>query len=70
MIKTERLDIYPASDEQMEDLIAEQTVPELKAAYQEMLDGCTAHPDSRVWYVVWVMRTDVHAIDVCAILAE
>ena len=53
MIKTKRLNIYPASDEQMERLIARQTIPELKDAYQQMLDGCIAHPDKREWYAVW-----------------
>ena len=53
LIKTTRLNIYPASDEQMERLIASQTIPELKEAYQQMLDGCLAHPDLREWYAVW-----------------
>lgn len=52
-IKTERLNIYPASDEAMERLIASQTVPELKEAYRQMLDGCLRHPDQRQWYAVW-----------------
>ncbi len=56
MIKTKRLNIYPASDEQMESLIAKEPVPELKAAYQEMLDGSAAHPDERLWYVIWMME--------------
>lgn len=53
LIKTTRLNIHPASDEQMESLIASQTVPELKEAYQQMLDGCLAHPGQREWYAVW-----------------
>ena len=53
MIKTKRLNIYPASDGQMECLIAQQTIPELKDAYKQMLDGCIAHPDKREWYAVW-----------------
>lgn len=53
LIATERLNIYPASDEQMESLIASQTVPELKEAYRQMLDGCLAHPEKREWYAVW-----------------
>ena len=52
MIKTKRLNIYPASDEQMETLIEEENIPELKEAYQEMLDGCRLHPEDRIWYVV------------------
>lgn len=56
MIKTKRLNIYPASDEQMETLIEEENIPELKAAYQEMLDGCRLHPDDWLWYVVWIME--------------
>ena len=56
MISTKRLNLYPASDEQMEQLIAGQTIPELKAAYQEMLDGCRLHPDKREWYAVWNME--------------
>lgn len=53
MIKTKRLNIYPASDGQMERLIAQQTIPELKDAYKQMLDGCIANPDKREWYAVW-----------------
>ena len=53
IIKTKRLNIYPASNEQMESLISRQTIPELKEAYQEMLDGCLMHPDQWEWYAVW-----------------
>ena len=56
MIKTKRLNIYPASDEQMQYKIAEENIPELKAAYQEMLDGCVAHPYEREWYAAWIVE--------------
>lgn len=59
MIMTKRLNIYPASNEQMERLIAEQTLPDLKDAYQQMLDGALAHPDQREWYTIWnIERND------------
>ena len=59
MIQTERLHIYPATDEQMRRLIAAQAVPELKEAYSQMLAGCLAHPDRREWYAVWnIERAD------------
>ena len=53
IIKTERLNIYPASDEQMEAVISQQTVPELKEAFGQMLDGCRANPHKRQWYALW-----------------
>ena len=53
IIRTKRLNIYPASNEQMESLILSQTIPELKEAYQEMLDGCLKHPEQREWYAIW-----------------
>lgn len=53
MLMTERLRIYPASNEQMERLIAAEPSPELKAAYGQMLDGCLSHLDKREWYAVW-----------------
>lgn len=52
-IKTDRLNIYPVSDEEMTEIIAVQTIPELKAAYEEMLSGCIAHPEKRIWYTLW-----------------
>lgn len=52
-IKTDRLNIYPVSDEEMAQIIAAQTVPELKAAYEEMLGGCLAEPEKRIWYALW-----------------
>ncbi len=38
----------------MENLIEEENIPELKAAYQEMLDGCRKHLDDWIWYVIWI----------------
>lgn len=52
-IKTDRLNIYPVSDEEMRNIIAAQTIPELKAAYEEMLGGCLAHHEKRIWYTLW-----------------
>ena len=56
MIQTERLNIYPVTDGQMREIIDAQTVPELKAAYQEMLSGCLAYPEQRQWYALWNME--------------
>lgn len=53
MIKTKRLNIYPDSNEQMETLIAEQSIPKLKGAFLQMLSDCLKHPDKREWYAVW-----------------
>ena len=52
MIETERLRIYPASKEFMKNFISSQTNDVLKAAYQEMLDGCLAHRSEWDWYAV------------------
>ena len=64
MIQTERLNIYPVTDGQMREIIDAQTVPELKAAYQEMLSGCLACPEQRQWYALWNMelRQGDHAV--------
>ena len=53
LIKAKRVNVYPISDKQMEELILNQTVPELKEAYRQMLNGCLEHPDKREWYAVW-----------------
>lgn len=53
IIKTQRLNIYPASVGQMERLTENAASPELKEAYKEMLDGCLAHPDQWMWYAAW-----------------
>ena len=53
IIKTQRLNIYPASVGQMERLTESAASTELKEAYREMLDGCLAHPDQWMWYAAW-----------------
>ena len=67
MIRTERLTIYPASQEQMEAMIASEQNEELKKAYTEMLDGCPRHPDQWDWYAIWMIeKTDgTHIGDLC-----
>ena len=53
IIETERLNIYPISNAEMEILISKEPVPELKIAYQEMLNGCIKYPKQRIWYALW-----------------
>ncbi len=53
IIKTKRLNIYPVANEEMERIILNQTVPELKEAYKEMLDGCINNESKREWYALW-----------------
>ena len=67
MIETNRLKIYPASEEQMKDFIAAQSVDVLKAAYTEMLDGCLAHPDKWEWYAIWMieLKNGAHIGELC-----
>jgi len=56
MIKTERLNIYPLSDEEMQDIINNETNQVLKAAYLEMLAGCKKNPEHRIWHALWVLQ--------------
>lgn len=55
-IETERLLIYPISDEAMRELISSETDPELKKAYSEMLQGCINEPENRIWHAVWFLE--------------
>ena len=55
-IKTDRLLLYPISDEAMRRLIEEERSPELRQAYGEMLQGCIDHPTERLWYAVWYLE--------------
>lgn len=54
-LETERLRLYVASQAEMEQLIERQNDGELKKAYQEMLDGCLAHPKQGEWYAIWLV---------------
>ncbi|MBQ9414896.1 MAG: GNAT family N-acetyltransferase [Clostridia bacterium] len=56
MITTTRLRIYPATRETMEAAIAKEADLDLRAAYQEMLDGCLLHPDRWGWYAMWAIE--------------
>ena len=40
VVKTERLNIYPLSDSEMENMIVIELGTDLKKAYSEMLGGC------------------------------
>ena len=54
-IETDRLRIYTASEAEMTRMIREQTDADLKTAYEEMLQGCLAHPAQWNWYAVWII---------------
>ncbi len=60
MIDSERLRIYPISDDDIKDLIDGEANPELKQAYSEMLQGCISEPDKRIWYTVWFIELKNH----------
>ena len=52
-VETERLYLYPISNDEMRSLIAKEADAEMKQAYTEMLEGCLMEPDNRIWYTVW-----------------
>lgn len=55
-IETERLLMYPLTNTAMEQLIADESDPEMKQAYSEMLQGCVQNPEERLWYAVWYIE--------------
>lgn len=67
MIETKHLEIYPATQNQMEDFIADQSNDVLKAAYSEMLEGCLKHPDKLEWYAIWMieLKDGTHIGELC-----
>ena len=67
MIETNRLKIYPASQENMEAFIEAQTVEILKSAYTEMLNGYLANPDQWDWYAIWMieLKDGTHIGELC-----
>ena len=66
-LETKRLIIYPADRERMESFIAAETDPELRKAYQEMLEGSLNHPGQWAWYAMWMieLRNGSHIGDLC-----
>lgn len=52
-IESERLLLYPVSNEEMKLLIENEKDDELKQAYSEMLQMCMNEPENRIWHVLW-----------------
>jgi len=67
VVKTERLRIHVASQEEMEQFIKSQTVDILKLAYTEMLNGCSNNPDQWEWYAIWMieLKGGTHIGELC-----
>ena len=55
-IESNRLILYSASNDEMKKLIDETNDNDLKQAYSEMLQGCIANPEKRLWYAVWFIE--------------
>ena len=56
LVETERLRLYPLSDREMEALIEDESVEELKLAYGEMLNACLVAPRDRVFSAIWKLE--------------
>ena len=55
-VETERLYLYPISNDEMYSLIAKEADAEMKQAYTEMLERCLMEPDNRIWYAGFNME--------------
>lgn len=51
-VESKRLCLYPISDDDMRELIANEKDADMKQAYGEMLQGCLDSPDNRIWNAV------------------
>jgi len=56
IVETERMKLYPISDDEMREIIENESDAEMKQAYGEMLQGCLDNPEDRVWYAIWLME--------------
>ena len=55
-VETERMYLYLLSDEEMRLVIENESDPEMKQAYTQMLEGSLSNPDKRIWYDIWNME--------------
>ena len=55
-VETERMYLYPLSDEEMRLVIENESDSEMKQAYTEMLEGSLSNSDKRIWYAIWNMK--------------
>lgn len=55
-ITTDRMTLYPISDEDMQRMIDFEPNQDMKGAYSEMLSGCKEHPEKRIWNAIWRMQ--------------
>ena len=55
-VESERLWLYPITDDEMRALAGSEPDPELRQAYREMYEGCLGEPDRRLWHVLWYME--------------
>lgn len=55
-VETERMYLYPLSNEEMRLVIEKESDLEMKQAYTEMLEGSLSNPDKRIWYAIWNME--------------
>lgn len=69
MIKTKRLNIYPLSDKEMQDMINNESDDVLKTAYSEMLVSCQKNPENRIWYALWVLQLNDGSREIVGSLA-
>lgn len=63
-VESERLVLYPNSDDEMRSMIEAEKDLGMKQAYSEMLQGCLEHPESRIWNAVWnmVLKEDMKTV--------
>lgn len=66
-IKTNRLKIYVASEEQMKKFIDDQMNDVMKVAYTEMLNKSLAHKEEWEWYAMWMieLKDGSHVGELC-----
>lgn len=67
-LKTKRLILTAMTDEELRAKMEAEPDEHMKAAYGEMLAGCTEHPQARLWYTAWriLLRETGEAIgDLC-----
>ena len=56
VVTTKRLCISPLTDGEMQEKVEKEPDGELKKAYSQMLAGCEAAPEKRIWYALWAIR--------------